>query len=223
MFAIRRGSTFCVFMFIDEREQRNPTRNLMAQLGIKHTDCTFKLLLYETETIMSDSSWCGSLCWAFLAAVQPVVLTGPTANNIDDGLAEYTGLLPFPGAGWVHRSATFPGGWLSTQVCYLSRGLAEYTGLLPFPGAGWVHRSATFPGGWLSTQVCYLSRGLAEYTGLLPFPGAGWVHRSATFPGGWLSTQVCYLSRGLAEYTGLLLPGMGSRVVMYRYLFRLSK
>ena len=178
-----RGSTFCVFMFIDEREQRNPTRSLMAQLGIKptdctfklplyetetimsdsswcgslcwaflaavqlmaqlgikhtdctfklplhetetimsdsswcgslcwaflaavqlmaqlgikHTDCTFKLPLHETETIMSDSSWCGGLCWAFLAAVQPVVLIGPTANNTDDGLAEYTGLLPFPG------------------------------------------------------------------------------------------------------------------------------
>ena len=70
----------------------------MAQLGIKQTDCTLTLPLYETETVRSDSSWRGSLCWAFLAAVQPVVLIGPTANNIDDRLAEYAGLLPFLGA-----------------------------------------------------------------------------------------------------------------------------
>lgn len=109
VFAIRRGSRFYVFMLLDEREQRNPTSNLMAQLGIEHADCTLKLPLYETEAITSDSSWCDSLCWAFLAAVQLVVLIWPTANNIDDGLAEYAGLLPFLGAsgqqgGNVHGS-----------------------------------------------------------------------------------------------------------------------
>jgi len=93
------GGPNFAYLCLSMRESRGiPPAVSMAQPGIKHTDCTFMLPLYETETIMSDSSWRGSLCWAFLAAVQPVVLIGPTANNIDDRLAEYAGLLPFLGA-----------------------------------------------------------------------------------------------------------------------------